>query len=190
MKLLIEQRIRESAQVKLDVLECGEVLCALEEAIQVTIDCFKSGKKMLLCGNGGSAADAQHLAAEFAGRFYMDRKPLPAHALHVNTSYLTAVANDYGYDDVYKRATESFGRMGDVMLALSTSGNSTNVIRALEAAKSIGMIRVGFTGSNGGKMQQYCDYLVKVPSEDVARIQENHIMLGHILCEAVESSLF
>ena len=190
MKSLIEQRIRESAQVKLDILKCKEVVCVLERAIQATINCFKNGNKMLLCGNGGSAADAQHLAAELTGRFYKDRKPLPAQALHVNTSYLTAVANDYDYDDVYKRATESFGKKGDVIVALSTSGNSKNVIRALEAAKSIGMINVGFAGRTGGMMQRYCDYLIKVPSDGVARIQENHITLGHILCEVVESSLF
>lgn len=186
----IKKRVRESAQTKLDVLDMPELLQTLAAAIEVSIHCFKNGHRMLICGNGGSAADAQHMAAELAGRFYKDRKPLPAHALHVNSSYLTAVANDYNYDEVFRRAVESLGQKGDILLAISTSGNSPNILNALEKAKSIGMINIGFTGRAGGKMVQLCDYLIKVPSEDVPRIQENHITLGHILCEAVESALF
>lgn len=186
----IKSKLRESAQIKLDVLNEKELLCTFEKIIGVLIKGFKNNNRMLICGNGGSAADAQHIAAELAGRFYKDRRPLPAVALHTNSSYLTAVANDYEYDEIFSRATESLGQKGDILLAISTSGNSRNVVRALEKAKSLGMITVGFTGKDGGTMAEHCDYLIKVPSGDVPRIQESHITLGHILCEALESALF
>lgn len=145
---------------------------------------------MLWCGNGGSAADAQHIAAELSGRFSYDRPPLFSEALHVNTSYLTAVANDYGYDEVYARMTRAMGRKGDVLVGISTSGNSANVVRALEAARSIGIITVGFTGAKGGKMEALCDYLINVPSSETPRIQECHILIGHMLCAVIEQNLF
>ena len=151
---------------------------------------FQNGNKVLFCGNGGSAADAQHLAAEFSGRFYTDRNPLPSEALHCNTSYLTAVANDYGYDVVYSRMVKGIGRKGDVLIALSTSGNSTNIINALLQAKEMGMTTVSMTGNSGGKMKDMADYLINVPSSDTPRIQEAHIMIGHILCQLVEENLF
>ncbi len=144
----------------------------------------------MFCGNGGSAADAQHLAAEFSGRFYSDRDPLPSEALHCNTSYLTAVANDYGYEFVYSRIVKGTGAEGDVLIGLSTSGNSVNITNALQTAKEIGMITAGFTGETGGKMKDLCDYLVNVPSKDTPRIQESHIMIGHIICQLVEEELF
>ena len=139
---------------------------------------------------GGSAADSQHLAAEFSGRFYTDRDALPAEALHVNTSYLTAVANDYSYDVVYSRIIKGIGKSGDVLVGLSTSGNSGNILKAFEMAREKGMTTVGFTGETGGKMKPLSDYLLNVPSTDTPRIQESHIMLGHIICQLVEEQYF
>lgn len=144
----------------------------------------------MFCGNGGSAADAQHLAAELSGRFYYDRAPLPAEALHANSSYITAVANDYSFDDIYARAVQGSGRKGDILIGISTSGNSENIIRAMKVAREIGILTVGMTGETGGKMKEFCDYLINVPSTDTPRIQEAHILIGHIICELVESSLF
>jgi len=146
--------------------------------------------KVLFCGNGGSAADAQHLAAELSGRFYFDRPPLDAEALHVNTSYLTAVANDYSYDEVFARLVKAKGKQGDVLIALSTSGNSPNVIKSLIAANERDIITIGLTGESGGKMKSYCRHLINVPSADTPRIQEMHMLLGHIICELVEAKLF
>ncbi|MDE3145568.1 MAG: D-sedoheptulose 7-phosphate isomerase, partial [Bacteroidota bacterium] len=149
-----------------------------------------NGNKVLFCGNGGSAADAQHLAAEFSGRFYKDRKALPAEALHCNSSYLTAVANDYSYDVIYARLVDGIGVKGDVVIGLSTSGNSKNIIKAFEVANEKGIITIGFTGASGGKMKEISDYLFNVPSNDTPRIQESHIMLGHIICQLVEEKVF
>jgi D-sedoheptulose 7-phosphate isomerase len=151
---------------------------------------FQNNKKVLLCGNGGSAADAQHIAAEFTGRFYLDREPLFAEALHVNTSFLTAVANDYSYDEVFSRMVKAMGREGDVLIGISTSGNSKNVIKAIETANERKMITVGFTGQGGGKMKPICKYLIEVPSTDTPRIQESHILMGHIIADIVEKELF
>jgi D-sedoheptulose 7-phosphate isomerase len=151
---------------------------------------FKADKKLLLCGNGGSAGDAQHIAAELSGRFLIDRAPLFAEALHVNSSYLTAVANDYGYDEVYVRMTEAMGRAGDVLIGLSTSGNSKNVVKALQKAKSIGMVTVAFLGDNKGEMAKLADHVIQIPSSNTARIQELHITIGHVLCEELEQRLF
>ena len=154
------------------------------------IAALRAGNKVLIVGNGGSAADAQHLAAEFSGRFYTDRDPLPSEALHCNSSYITAVANDYGYDVVYSRIVKGMGKPGDVLVGLSTSGNSVNIINALNQAKEIGMISVGLTGATGGKIKDICDYLINVPSNVTPRIQESHITIGHIICELVERELF
>ena len=145
---------------------------------------------MLFCGNGGSAADAQHIAGELSGRFYKERAPLFAEALHVNSSFVTAVANDYNYEAVYARMVQAAGREGDVLVAISTSGNSPNILKAIEAARQQKMIVVGMTGATGGAMADQCDYLLKVPSKNTPRIQEAHIMLGHILCELIEERLF
>ncbi|WP_305660847.1 D-sedoheptulose 7-phosphate isomerase [Daejeonella sp.] len=151
---------------------------------------FKNGNKVLFCGNGGSAADAQHLAAEFSGRFYKDRRSLPAEALHCNTSYLTAVANDYGYEYVYSRIVDGIGAKGDVLVGISTSGNSKNIIKAFEVAKGKGMNIISLTGNNGGGMKEHSDILLDIPSTDTPRIQECHILIGHIICELVEEELF
>ena len=154
------------------------------------IESLQNGGKIHFCGNGGSAADAQHLAAELSGRFYYDRKPLNAEALHVNTSYLTAVANDYSFDLIYSRMIEASAKQGDVLVAISTSGNSNNIINAIETAKQKQMLVIGMTGETGGKMAKMCDVLLNVPSSCTPRIQESHIMIGHIICEIIESTIF
>lgn len=182
--------IEEGIQIKRDILNNQLLLQKMEEVANICIDSLKADKKLLFCGNGGSAADAQHLAAEFSGRFYMDRQPLFAEALHVNTSYLTAVANDYSYKEVYRRLVQAKGRDGDVIFGISTSGNSENIIKAMQEAKKQGMIIVGLTGKTGGEMKDICDYLINVPSVDTPRIQEAHIMIGHIICELVETGMF
>lgn len=186
----IRSIITESIAVKNTVLADTEILETLEHVVKAWVASLKSGRKVLFCGNGGSAADAQHLAAELSGRFYLDRDPLPAEALHVNTSYLTAVANDYSYEEVYARLVKGMGHEGDILVALSTSGNSTNILRAIEEAREKKMIIVGMTGASGGKMAALCDHILKVPSSDTPRIQEVHILMGHILCELTEASLF
>lgn len=186
----IKDIIQRSISVKEQVLNDETLIQNLNLLVEKITHTFQQGGKVLFCGNGGSAADAQHLAAEFSGRFYSDRDPLPSEALHCNTSYLTAVANDYGYDFVYSRLLKGMAKPGDILVGLSTSGNSTNILNAFEMAKQIGVITVGFTGTTGGKMAALCDILVNVPSNDTPRIQESHIMLGHIACELVERNLF
>jgi len=190
MQTSIKNIITASITTKQQILENTALLETIEQITKVLTEAFKNGNKVLFCGNGGSAADAQHLAAEFSGRFYTDRDPLPSEALHCNSSYMTAVANDYGYDVVYSRMIKGIGRPGDVLVGLSTSGNSVNIIKAIEQAKENGMISVGFTGETGGKMKNICDHLVNVPSNDTPRIQEAHIMIGHIVCQLVEQELF
>jgi len=162
----------------------------IQKIVTKSIAAFKDDKKMLLCGNGGSASDAQHIAAELSGRFYADRPPLYAEALHVNSSYMTAVANDYGYEATYARMVEAAGRKGDVLIGISTSGNSPNVEKAMQKAKEIGMLTVGFTGKNGGKMKDICDIMICVPSVDTPRIQEAHILIGHVICQLIEEGMF
>lgn len=186
----IKEAILQSIETKQKILDNQELLKVIENVASACSTAFCNGNKVLFCGNGGSAADAQHLAAEFSGRFYYDRPPLPSEALHVNTSYLTAVANDYSYDEVYSRIVKGSGQEGDVLIGLSTSGNSKNVIRAFEVANEIGMLTVAFTGETGGLMKDVVDFLINVPSTDTPRVQESHILIGHIICEIVESSLF
>jgi D-sedoheptulose 7-phosphate isomerase len=190
MHLKIIDTIKESVRVKNSLMENPEIITTIESIVNKITNCYQNGGKVLFCGNGGSAADAQHLAAELSGRFYYDRDPLHAEALHVNTSYLTAVANDYSYDEVYARLIKAMGRKGDVLIGLSTSGNSGNILRAMTQAKESGMSTIGLTGETGGKMKELCDLLVKVPSNDTPRIQESHILIGHIICELVEAKLF
>lgn len=187
---IILDSIRESIQVKERLLADDVFLQKIEQAAQALVLAFQSGNKVLFCGNGGSAADAQHISAELSGRFYLDRPPLFAEALHVNSSYMTAVANDYGYDAVYARMVQAAGKPGDVLVALSTSGNSPNILNAIEVAKAQEMLVVGFTGSTGGKMAHHCDILLNVPSTDTPRIQESHILIGHIICQWVEETMF
>lgn len=186
----ISDRIRASIAVKQQLLENETIISTVTECVTVIVTAFNNGNKVLFCGNGGSAADAQHLAAEFSGRFYIDRDALPAEALHCNTSYLTAVGNDYSYDVIYSRIIKGIGKKGDVLIGLSTSGNSANIVKAFEMAKEKKMVTIGFTGFTGGMMKEISDYLLNVPSTDTPRIQESHILLGHIICELVEEKLF
>jgi len=186
----IKEIIQASIDVKAEVLQNDVLLKTLTECIDLITIAFQNGNKVLFCGNGGSAADAQHLAAEFSGRFYTDRDALPAEALHCNTSYITAVANDYSYDVIYSRIIKGIGKKGDVLIGLSTSGNSKNIMNAFEIAREKGLITIGFTGATGGKMKALSDHLINVPSTDTPRIQESHILLGHIICQLVEEKLY
>ena len=190
MSAKIKGLIQDSIGVKEKLLNDANLLQTIETVVDVISDAFAAGNKVLFCGNGGSAADAQHLAAEFSGRFYKDRKALPAEALHCNTSYLTAVANDYSYDVIYARLLDGIGVKGDVILGFSTSGNSVNIIKAFEVARERGIVTIGLTGATGGNMKPLCDYLFNVPSTTTPRIQESHILLGHIICELVEEKVF
>ena len=186
----IRELIRASVNVKEQILQDEELLGTIEAVVTEMVDALRKGNRIYFCGNGGSAADAQHLAAEFSGRFYKDRKALPAEALHCNTSYLTAAANDYGFDVVYARLIEGIGEKGDVLVGLSTSGNSANIVHAFEAAREAGIITVGFTGLTGGALKSLSDHLLNVPSADTPRIQESHILIGHIICQLVEENYF
>jgi D-sedoheptulose 7-phosphate isomerase len=186
----IKNIIQASIDVKQQVLQNDELISTIEKVVAVVVNAFKRGHRVYFCGNGGSAADAQHLAAEFSGRFYIDRKALPAEALHCNSSYLTAVANDYSYDAVYSRIIDGIGQEGDVLIGLSTSGNSGNIVKAFETAKEKKLITVGLTGATGGAMKTISDYLINIPSTDTPRIQESHIMVGHIICQLVEEKIF
>ena len=186
----IQQIISESISVKTKVLNDAALLETVRRIVDMLVSALQKNKHIYFCGNGGSAADAQHLAAEFSGRFYIDRDALPAEALHCNTSYLTAVANDYSYDVVYSRLLKGLGHEGDVLIGLSTSGNSTNIVKAFETAREKNITTVGFTGEGGGKMKPLSDYLVSIPSKNTPRIQEAHMLLGHIICELVEEKYF
>jgi D-sedoheptulose 7-phosphate isomerase len=190
MNNLISSIISDSISVKQKMLADHELLISLNDIVKIVVTAFKNGGKLLLCGNGGSAADAQHIAAELSGRFFLDRDPLFAEALHVNSSALTAVANDYSFEEVYARMVKAMGRENDVLIAISTSGNSPNVLNATKAAKTIGMKVIGFTGAEGGALKSNCDVVFKVPSTITPRIQEAHILAGHILCQMVEKELF
>ncbi len=187
---MIKKVIEESISLKIKLLKDETLIQQIENIADYCVFALKEGKKVLFCGNGGSAADAQHLAAELSGRFYYDRPPLDGEALHTNTSYLTAVANDYDYSEVYSRIIEAKGKNGDVLFCLSTSGNSENILKAAEKAKEKGMKVIGMTGLHGGKLAPFCDFLIKIPSESTPRIQENHILTGHIICEIIEKQIF
>ncbi len=186
----IKNIIQASIDTKQQILSNEKLLHTIEKVVDVITDAFKNGNRIYFCGNGGSAADAQHLAAEFSGRFYTDRKALPAEALHCNTSYLTAVANDYGFDVVYSRMIDGIGEIGDVLIGLSTSGNSANIVKAFEVAKEKGIITMAFTGITGGQMKSVSDYLINIPSTDTPRIQESHITIGHIICQLGGRKIF
>ena len=185
----IQSIIESSIAVKQQSVADPAFLQKINEAVTLVATAFKNGFKVQFCGNGGSAADAQHLAAEFSGRFYKNRKALPSDALHCNSSYLTAVANDYSYDVVYSRMVEGIAKEGDILIGLSTSGNSKNIVKAFEQAKAMGVCTIGFTGAGGGVMKQWSDHLLAVPSKDTPRIQESHILIGHIICELAEAAL-
>lgn len=189
MDATIRDIISKSIAVKSAMLTDTSIMAAIQASVDHCIKTLDHAGRVLLCGNGGSAADAQHIAAELSGRFKIDRQPLDCTALHVNSSYLTAVSNDYGYDQVFARILKARGRPGDVLIALSTSGNSPNVVNAVSQARDQGIVTIGLTGSVAGKMDAYCDVIIKVPSTDTARIQECHITIGHAICELVEREL-
>jgi D-sedoheptulose 7-phosphate isomerase len=186
----IESLISASIEVKQKLLSDPSTSEKIAAIVRQTVAALQNGNRLWFCGNGGSASDAQHLAAEFSGRFYKDRKALPAEALHCNTSYLTAVANDYSYEIVYARLVEGICNQGDILFGFSTSGNSANIVKAFEMARSRKVVTVGFTGSSGGRLKELSDYLVNIPSDDTPRIQESHILVGHIICQLAEEEYF
>ena len=187
---LIRRNIIDSITVKQELLQNDAIMVDITKVADLIVEAFNNGNKLLFCGNGGSAADAQHLAAEFSGRYYLNRPPLHAEALHTDTSFMTAVSNDFSFDEVYARLIQGIGKQGDILIGMSTSGNSKNVIKALEEAKKKNIITIGLTGKANGNMKPYCDLLINIPSDDTPRIQECHLMLGHAICELVEKELF
>jgi|AntRauTorckE6833_2_1112554.scaffolds.fasta_scaffold01765_6 D-sedoheptulose 7-phosphate isomerase len=186
----IKEAIQASINTKYLLLKDESLLWAIQQSAAAIEKCLRNDGKVLFCGNGGSAADAQHLAAEFTGRFYYDRDPLFAEALHVNTSYLTAVGNDYSFGEVYSRLVKAKGRPGDVLVGLSTSGNSENIVKAFTEARGAGMVTIALTGEGGGELKNMAGILLAMPSTDTPRIQEAHILAGHIICELVEKQMF
>ncbi len=190
MKDTINTCILNSMKLNELLLNDSNIHSTLINIVDLIVNSYKKSNKVLFCGNGGSAADAQHIAAELSGRFYKDREPLCAEALHVNSSFVTAVANDYGFDHVYSRMIEACGKKGDVFFAISTSGNSKNIVNALIKANEMGLVTIGLTGNNKGKLNDYCDFLIEIPSIDTPRIQESHILIGHIICQLVEEKMF
>ncbi|HEY4285626.1 MAG TPA: D-sedoheptulose 7-phosphate isomerase [Puia sp.] len=190
MNSKIQEIIRESVEVKTRVMTDVRLISLVGDIVTLIVDRFRKGNHLYFCGNGGSAADAQHLAAEFSGRFYINRDALPAEALHCNTSYLTAVANDFSYDLIYSRLIKGIGKPGDILVGLSTSGNSTNIVKAFDTAREKGITTIGMTGEGGGNMAALSDYLIDIPSRNTPRIQEAHMLLGHIICQLVEELYF
>ena len=185
---VVRGRLEESARVLKEI--AADHAGVIADAAAMVVDGFTTGNAFYTCGNGGSAADAQHIAAELSGRYYLERRPLPAVALTVNSSALTAIGNDFGFDEVFSRQLDGVGRKGDVLLAITTSGTSANVLRAVESARRLGMKVIGFTGSRGKRFAESCDLALVVPSDDVARIQEGHIGAGHLVCQLVEATMF
>lgn len=188
--MFIEEYIKQSIAAKQAILENKETVQTIKKVADVIVNAYKNNKKVLTAGNGGSAADAQHIAAELVSRFYFDRPGLAAVALTTDTSILTAVGNDYGYDMTFSRQVQANAQEGDVFIGISTSGNSKNVIAAINEAKNKGVITVGLVGQKDCKMDDLCDYIIKVPTSDTPKIQESHIMIGHIICAIVEDELF
>ena len=190
MKNFVTNQIKKSIEVKQQILENKDILETILKVGEVLVEVYKNGNKLLIAGNGGSAADAQHIAGELVSKFYFDRPALPAIALTTDTSIITAIGNDYGYEKLFSRQIEANGVKGDVFLGISTSGNSKNIIEGLKIAKEKGVITIGLTGESGGKMKELCDYCICVPSNETPRIQESHILIGHILCSIIEEAMF
>jgi D-sedoheptulose 7-phosphate isomerase len=190
MNSKIQDIIRESVTVKNLVMNDARLIGLVGDIVTLIVDRFRQGNHLYFCGNGGSAADAQHLAAEFSGRFYINRDALPSEALHCNTSYLTAVANDFSYDLIYSRLIKGIGKPGDILVGLSTSGNSTNILKAFATAREKGITTIGMTGEGGGQLKELSDHLIDIPSRNTPRIQEAHMLLGHIICQLVEEIYF
>lgn len=190
MNKYIKAKISEAQQVMLSMVADESLQMNLAQAANACIRCLKSGGRILLAGNGGSAADAQHIAGEFVSRFAFDRPGLSAIALTTDTSILTAIGNDYGYEKLFARQVQAHGSKGDVFIGYTTSGKSPNILLAMEEARTRGLVCVGLAGNRGGPMRELCDYLLEVPSADTPRIQEGHAVLGHILCGLVEEAIF
>ncbi len=190
MRDQIIESITASIDVKKKMLSDEDLLSKILQASELCIDAFKKGNRVLLAGNGGSAADSQHIAAEFVSRFNFDRPGLPAISLTTDTSMLTAIGNDYGYEHLFRRQLQANGVAGDIFIGISTSGGSKNIIRALEEARKSDIKTIGFTGIKGGEMDELCDICIKIPSDSTPRIQEGHIVVGHIICEQVELNIF
>ena len=186
----LEANITSSIVLKERLLTDESIMNTFQAVLENCITAIRAGNKIFFCGNGGSSADAQHLAAELSGRYYYDRPPLFAEALNVNMAYITAVGNDYGYDMIFARAIQAKGRSGDILFALSTSGNSSNILKAVESAQKTGIITIGLTGISGGLLHETCDYSIRIPSSDTPRIQECHMLIGHTLCELIEETIF
>jgi D-sedoheptulose 7-phosphate isomerase len=189
-QIRVKEAIEENIELMNSILHDTIFMSQISQLADIMVKSLRKGGTIFFCGNGGSAADAQHLAAELSGRFYFDRAPLPAEALHCNTSYLTAIANDYGFEHVYERLIRGNGKKGDVLVGLSTSGNSLNITKAFETAKKLDITTIAFTGENGGKLKEVADYILQIPSTDTPRIQEAHILIGHIICELIETDMF
>lgn len=190
MKQFIRNQIEDSIKAKRRMLQQDAYIDEIQNISDIILQAYKNGKKVLICGNGGSAADSQHIAGEFVSKFRIDRRALPAIALTVNTSVITSIGNDYDYCNIFERQVEAFGKEGDVLIGISTSGNSKNITLAFNKAKSLGIKTIGFLGKDGGENKDYCDLSIIVPSNDTPRIQESHIMIGHIVCDIVERELF
>ena len=186
----IKNIIKESIVVKNNVLTNDKLLQTINDIVDVLVAALKRGNRIYFCGNGGSAADAQHLAAELSGRFYKDRHALRAEAVHCNASYSTAISNDYSFDIVYSRLIEGIADAGDVLVGLSTSGNSVNIVKAFETARTKDVVTIGFTGMSGGLLKELSNYLINIPSTDTPRIQESHILIGHVICQLTEEYYF
>lgn len=189
-KGIIRQRLEQHRQTIEQILADERLQDMIAQVTETIVTCFKYGGRVYFCGNGGSAADAQHLAAEFSGKFYLERDILPSEALHCNSSYITAVSNDLSFDIIYSRLISGIGKAGDVLIGLSTSGNSTNIVKAFEVCREKAITTVAFTGANGGQMRELSRLLINIPSTDTPRIQEAHITIGHIICELVEEEIF
>ena len=186
----IKEAIQESIELKNALLYDSVLIAQIGQIIEIVVQSLRSGGKIFFCGNGGSAADAQHLAAELSGRFYFDRPPLPAEALHCNSSFVTAIGNDYGFEHIYARLLKGNGKKGDILIGLSTSGNSLNIIKAFDMARKMGIKTIALTGESGGELHAHSDFTLRIPSTDTPRIQEVHILIGHIICELVETEMF
>lgn len=190
MKHYISAQINEAQQVMSAMLADVSLISIVQAAANACITSFQQGGKILLAGNGGSAADAQHIAGEFVSRFAFDRPGLPAIALTTDSSIITAIGNDYGYEKLFARQVQAHGNKGDIFIGYSTSGMSPNIMRAFEEARTRGLICIGLTGNRGGSMQSLCDFLIEIPSGDTPKVQEGHLVIGHILCGLVERAIF
>ena len=190
MQDFIGNQVKKSYEVKQGIYSDAELMELIQTVSQETVKAYENGCKTLIAGNGGSAADAQHIAGEFVSRFYFDRPGLASMALTTDTSILTAIGNDYGYEKLFSRQVQANGNKGDVFIGISTSGNSKNILEALKECKEKGIVTVGLTGASGGKMAELCDYCIKVPSNETPRVQEAHILIGHIICAVVEEEIF